>query len=109
MSHVQFALAGNESTYIFGHDRREDNGPTPELLKEQTTHCAEIHAARRRGESANMVHMVVEATQFLIYRGRSPYGFGDNRLGTQDDKQMPERCAQVTGSPVYRLGTSTLR
>jgi len=56
-----------------------------------------------------MVHMVVKATQFLIYRGCSPYGFGDNRLGTQDDKQMPERCAQVITSSVYRSGTSTLR
>ena len=56
-----------------------------------------------------MLHVLIEATQFIFNRGRSLYTFGDNRIDAQYDKQVPERCAQVTAFPAYRSRTITLR
>ena len=52
-----------------------------------------------------MVHVVVETTQFLVYRRRSQYAFGDNRLGTQDDQEdaraLRARSSRESGVPVW--------
>jgi len=53
--------------------------------------------------------MGVEAAQLLVDRGRSRCRFGNHRLGTQDQEQMPECCTQINAIPAHRPGAVTPR
>jgi len=66
------------------------------------------HTSRLRREPANILHMVVEAAQLLVHRGRSGKVPRDDGLGAQHDEQMPECRAQIAVVPPSRRRILTL-
>src|SRR5450755_125211 len=106
---VKFVLAGDELAYAFQFNRRYDDRALAKLIEQQPAHRMEGHAAGLRRESADMVHIVVEAAQLFVYRCDRENMLSDDGVGAKHDKQMPERRTEVVARSSYRICTVAAR
>ena len=89
---AQLALLRDKLAHVVRLDRGNYNGVISEQIKQQTPNHTKVLTARIRRKPSDMVHMLVEVAQLLVYWRHTNSRFGNNSIGAKYDKKMAERC-----------------
>src|SRR3989338_6742808 len=89
---AQLALLRDKLAHVVRFDRGNYNGVISEQIKQQTPNHTKVLTARIRRKPSDMVHMLVEVAQLLVYWRHTNSRFGNNSIGAKYDKKMAKRC-----------------
>ena len=102
---MQRSLLGEEAPYVLGRDGLDIDGVAIEALRQQPPNDPQHHGPALRREPTNMVHVIVVATQFLIYGHGADWRLRKGALRAKHNEQVPKRRA-VIGPVVPRASSA---